>query len=192
MTKNIITTRKGFTLMEILFVVLVIALVVSFALPAIRSVRFDIKNSQAKAALKKFAEARHSYYEASRGGQLTGVCNGIETTKPDKDYVKNLVNQNCSNKAFSGIPGQASDVQEVSQLFACGMLDWKDFVGLPYQFIACSTGSPCTPDQIGGSRVYVKAVGLAGSGDKYQWTDANSYYLYVTTSDMQVREAHED
>ena len=40
--------------MEILFVLLVIALVVSFAVPAIRSVRYDVYNSRAKAALKNW------------------------------------------------------------------------------------------------------------------------------------------
>ena len=62
--------------MEILFVLLVIALVVSFAVPAIRSVRYDVYNSRAKAALKKLAEARRSYYQQTKGSDISGGFGG--------------------------------------------------------------------------------------------------------------------
>ena len=47
--------KKGFTLMEILAVLLVIAVVVSMAAPVFRAIRFEVKNSQAKAAASKLA-----------------------------------------------------------------------------------------------------------------------------------------
>ena len=54
---NMLKSKKGFTLMEILAVLLIIAVVLSFAIPAFRSVRFEQRNSSAKAGVKKLSEA---------------------------------------------------------------------------------------------------------------------------------------
>lgn len=86
----------GFTLMELLFVLLVIALVLSFALPAYRSVRYDMRNSSAKAALRKLAEARRSFYQYSKGADVTGEI--------DTDLVRQYAGQGCVSGAASGVP----------------------------------------------------------------------------------------
>ena len=141
--------------MEILFVLLVIALVVSFAVPAIRSVRYDVYNSRAKAALKKLAEARRSYYQQTKGSDISG--------------------------------GFGSDV---SQLFACGFLDWRDFVDLPYNFIMCGTSRPIGSQPCialdGSNMVYAAAMGIQGqAGSKYE---SPSQYFMSIGADMQVRD----
>ena len=78
--------------MEILFVLLVIALVVSFAVPAIRSVRYDVYNSRAKAALKKLGtsksrtlvaeDALYAVKTAKKAGFLTA---GVAETRSADD-----------------------------------------------------------------------------------------------------------
>lgn len=176
------SNKKGFTLMEILFVLLVIALIVSFALPALRSVRYDIRNSRAKAAVKKLAEARRSYYQYMRGGRVqNGAAFNAETTS--------MQNATCTNLRASGKPGSSSDAVAISELFGCGFLNWKDFVGLPYTFYICdldedSGSAPCLA-----TGIYAGAVGNSSAGSKYN--NPSKYYIYVDET-MKVKEHEED
>ncbi len=183
--------KKGFTLIEILFVLLVIALIVSFAAPAYRSVRFDIRNSRAKAALRKLAEARRSFYQQNKGVDL--VLGSF-----DPQNARTWANGTCSQIGATGIPGHITQV-EVSQLFACGFLNWRDFMDLPYTFSICSATSaqavPCvaysTDSEFAGSFVYAGAVAQSAtaSGAKYVTLEdgATTYYMYVRP-DMEVRD----
>ena len=123
---------KGFTLMEILAVMLVIAVIASFALPAFRSVRSEVYYHQAKTAGIKLAEAIRSYYRDSKGflpvlGEISG------------DTVANQA-YTCDRSKLSGIPGQGATVS-IEQLFGCGYLSAKDFAGLPYRFSSGITTS---------------------------------------------------
>lgn len=174
--------KKGFTLMEILFVLLVIALVVSFAVPAIRSVRYDVYNSRAKTALRKLAEARRSYYQQTKGSDIT-------TGSFAASLAGTYAGQTCLDVAASGIPGSRT-TSSVAQLFACGFLDWKDFDGLPYTFYICSLGTtsasaPCKSLDTTNSIVYVGALGNNDAGDKYK--SASNYFMSIGM-DMQVRD----
>lgn len=173
--------KKGFTLMEILFVLLVIALVVSFAVPAIRSVRYDVYNSRAKAALKKLAEARRSYYQQTKGSDISGGFGG--------SVAESYASETCQDVAASGIPGSRTN-SDVSQLFACGFLDWRDFVDLPYNFIMCGTSRPIGSQPCialdGSNTVYAAAMGEQGrAGSKYE---SPSQYFMSIGADMQVRD----
>lgn len=173
--------KKGFTLMEILFVLLVIALVVSFAVPAIRSVRYDVYNSRAKAALKKLAEARRSYYQQTKGSDISGGFSG--------SVAESYASYTCQDVAASGIPGSRTN-SDVSQLFACGFLDWRDFVDLPYNFIMCGTSRPIGSQPCialdGSNTVYAAAMGIQGqAGSKYE---SPSQYFMSIGADMQVRD----
>ncbi len=165
--------KKGFTLMEILFVLLIVALVLSFALPAIRSVRYDIKNSNAKAALKKLAEARRSYYQATKGSDIAAESFSAEN-------AQSYASSSCVNVAASGIPADSRADSNVSQLFACGYLDWRDFDGLPYTFYICgeesSSDDACfVPDSNVTTTVYAGAQGTSASGSKY----GTGYYMSI-------------
>lgn len=164
--------KKGFTLMELLAVLLVIAVVVSMAAPVFRAVRYEIKNSQAKNAAKKMAEAMHSYYQASRGHKVTGCF--TPTTSAGLNVIKTPA-ADCTSPGATGIPASSSRSNvAVSQLFACGYLSYKDFMSLPYEF--CANDAASFPAGWGtapaGSegKVYVVAGGVKadGSGDKYQ------------------------
>lgn len=174
-----IKKKEGFTLMEILFVLLVIALIVSFAVPAFRSVRFDVKNSRAKNALKKLAEARRSFYQSSKGSDI--AASSFVGTEVTSAWGRG---ENCNNPAASGIPASSRSASPVEQLFACGFLDWKDFAGLPYQFTVCplsNTGS--SPCSVIGS--WAGALGTAEAGPKYQ--PGSNYAMYIDKN-MQVRD----
>ena len=167
--------------MEILFVLLVIALVVSFAVPAIRSVRYDVYNSRAKAALKKLAEARRSYYQQTKGSDISGGFGG--------SVAESYASYTCQHVAASGIPGSRTN-SDVSQLFACGFLDWRDFVDLPYNFIMCGTSLPIGSQPCialdGSNMVYAAAMGIQGqAGSKYE---SPSQYFMSIGADMQVRD----
>lgn len=163
--------KKGFTLMELLAVLLVIAVVVSMAAPVFRAVRYEIKNSQAKNAAKKMAEAMHSYYQASRGYKVTGCF--TPTASAGLTVIKTAASA-CTSPGATGIPASAGGSVNVSQLFACGYLSYKDFMSLPYEFCANDTDSfPSgwgTKPSTSVGTVYVLAGGVKadGSGDKYQ------------------------
>ncbi len=176
--------KKGFTLMEVLAVLLVIAVVVSMAMPVLRSIRFDIKNEQAKGATKKLAEAVRSYYQDSRGHWVTGCFVPTDTA----DTTLQTAPGNCVSAAATGIPAKNNaNTQEtpVANLFACGYLAPKDFAGIPYKF--CAHGAdPASLCQAGSSvvheGVYAVAWGAsAAAGEKYG-TTANcpsKSYIYV-------------
>lgn len=139
MQKNLYN-RLGFTLVEMLFVLLLIALLISFALPAFRAVRFDIKNSRTQNALAKLAEARLSFYQSTKGWDIATV----ENHSPDLafsftgDEVKGFAAEICDSPSLSGKPSHGeSSIKSVKELFACGFLDWHDFVDLPYTFYIC-------------------------------------------------------
>lgn len=175
----------GFTLMELLFVLLVIALVLSFALPAYRSVRYDMRNSSAKAALRKLAEARRSFYQYSKGADVTGEI--------DTDLVRQYAGQGCVSGAASGVPAGARDSSEVGQLFACKFLDWKDFAKLPYVFTICdgstiAAGSVCA---LLGTGIYAVAAPTTAAGHKYtHQKNGTLYYMYIG-QDMLVKDTLE-
>lgn len=165
--------KKGFTLMELLAVLLVIAVVVSMAAPVFRAVRYEIKNSQAKNAAKKVAEAMHSYYQASRGHKVTGCF--TPTAASGLTLIKTAASA-CTSPGAEGVPAyrKSTESVDVSQLFACGYLSYKDFMSLPYEFCTNDTNSfpsdwGATPSDTVG-KVYVLAGGVKadGSGDKYQ------------------------
>lgn len=173
----------GFTLMEILFVLLVIALIISFAVPAFRTVRFDVKNARAQAALKKLAEARHSFYQYSKGADVKGSFVG--------DGAKDLAKpEECTEGMPSGIPGKERASVEVGQLFACGFLNWKDFAGVPYTFQVCPLSGD-TDCAVPGSLAVAQAQSAVAAGAKYVEVVKNNvtspYYIYVG-KDMQVKD----
>ena len=161
--------KKGFTMMEVLVVGALLALVMSFAMPAFRAVRFDMKQSQAKAATKKLAEAMRSYYQVSRGGTIEACFTGGD--------VDTLAGGNCVNPAATGIPQSTTPAALASaeQLFACGFLMAKDFRGLPYRFCTYRPNELTAPTEVT-EPIYAIGQGSgAAAGAKYN----NNNYIYV-------------
>ena len=176
--------------MEILAVLLVIAVVVSMAVPVFRTVRYEIRNSQAKKAAKELAEAMRTYYQVSRGLGVKQTC-----FTPSSGGQSIVTATTCNSVAAEGIPYQNSNVTEsnradVNQLFACGYAPYKDFLRVPYEFCTCNLSgggqsSSCQIDET--TNPYVVVRGASGAGDKYTKDD---YYIYVDGA-MQVLESEE-
>ena len=180
---KIFSNRRGFTLMEIVFVILVIALIVSFALPAFRKVRYDIRNSRAKAALVKLAQARRSFYQTTKGWDVyewAGSGGTPGTNYFDGTMARNYAAGTCAsdNPALTGIPPSSTGGRkEVSQLFACGFLDWRDFEDIPYRFYICSlentVAAPCNVQGYAGARGLNSETAGKYADDSY-WMNVNS------------------
>ncbi len=190
--------KKGFTLMEILAVLLVIAVVASMAVPVFRSVRYEMKNGQAKAAAKKMAEAMRSYYQVSRGLGIKQECFTPTTTTGSQVVL--AASSVCQSPTSDGIPYQNSTVNDssrpsVNQLFACGYLSYKDFLNLPYEMCVCnpvagsSQPSKCQVAKATGTNTpFVVFRGVSGAGDRYTKSD---YYIYVDQG-MQARDSEDE
>lgn len=169
--------------MEILAVLLVIAVVVSMAVPVLRSVRYEVKNGQAKNAAHKLAQAVRTYYQVSRGGVPRGQS---FTPTADSDIVLAAPSA-CVAPSETGIPLQKTTGSvEIKQLFACGYLSFKDFVSLPYTFTVCDPrpgqvpNDTCKLSEATGTNTPIVVVkGVDGAGDKYKNAD---YYIYVDQS----------
>lgn len=193
---DLINTKKGFTLMEILAVLLVLAVIASAAAPVFRSVRYEIRNAQAKSAVKKLAEASRSYYQASRGSSRV-FGGGFNAQNVNFSAAR------CGDQMATGIPGQSvtssssSGVSSAADLFACGFLTEKDFVGLPYTFVICNPGRPSDNSQCAAvvslknaSQPYAVAWGsgekLAGSKYYGDGSSQDNKYIMYVGSDMRV------
>ncbi len=166
--------------MEVLFVLLVIALVLSFALPAFRAVRYDVYNSRAKDALAKLAEARRSFYQFNKGVDIKSQ-GGEDISYFMASSARTYASQACSNLAASGIPSNSHPDAPVSQLFSCGFLDWHDFEGLPYTFYICDMNQALGFEPCNATGRYAGARGNGESaGSKY--STAANYSMYVSST----------
>ena len=162
--------KQGFTLMEVLAVLLVIAVVASLTAPVFRAARYEIKHSQAKLALKKLHEAKQRYYQMSRGVAIEACFSGADTD------VISAAPSTCSDPGATGIPAKYYSRRarnSANDLFACGLLEAKDFAGLPYQF--CTYRSSEIPSLVS-DLSHTFAYGLEGAGAKYQ---LNKGFLYI-------------
>lgn len=122
--------KQGFTLMEILAVLLVLAVIASFAAPMVRRVRDEVRYQQARSAALKMADAIRSYYQNTKGYYPEGCIGPTPCTS-----AETAAGQTCSNVAATGIPSTATTKSvSIAQLFACDYLNAKDFAGLPYSF----------------------------------------------------------
>ena len=108
--------KRGFTLMEILAVLLVIAVVTTFAVPVVKSIRVEIQYKQAQAAAKEMMEAIRSYYADSKGYlAVNGEIQGTNLTG------NSSLENSCVNPGQNGIPASNNNSQQSTfELFNCG------------------------------------------------------------------------
>ncbi len=190
--------KKGFTLMEMLAVLLAIAIIASFAVPAYRAVRYEIYYQRAKSAALKMGEAIRSYYQDSQGYLVSGSFTGITDAEGEDQTVEAIVSNtsvSCDNPAATGIP--LSDTSEtvfsdVAQLFKCGYLNAKDFVGLPYRFTACNpvsttSDTDCAPSN--SKKGLVQVSGLETAGKKFYKPDGSTVEpAFSVKRDLTIKE----
>ncbi|MBE6421197.1 MAG: prepilin-type N-terminal cleavage/methylation domain-containing protein [Elusimicrobiaceae bacterium] len=181
--------KKGFTLMEMLAVVMVVAVIVSMSVPVFRTVRYEMKNSQAKAAAKKLAESMRSFYQSSRGRLVESACFNPTDTTGNQLILTQA--SDCNLDSATGIPNKnVTTAADLEQLFACGYLSFKDFASLPYHFCTCNpTLSPsgqssfCSVSEFTSTvKPYVVAYGAGkAAGSKFNNNDkaVGGYHIYV-------------
>lgn len=177
--------KSGFTLMEILAVLLVLAVIASLAFPGVRAARFEIKNSQAKTAAKKLLVAINGYRQASGGGQVTFPAGGFTGT----------FDTSCRAPLATGIPGAAAGEVSVLQLAPCGFLSPKDFQALHYRFFYGSTIPTEVADAITDKKGSIALMAIAKdakAGPKfYNANGVVKYAIYIDDRN-QIKEYEAD
>ncbi len=135
--------KKGFTLMEILAVLLVLAVIASFAIPVVKSFMDEVNYRKAQVAASKLAEAVRTFYRESKGYKIGGA--GVDDTFVGMDVV--TFKGECTSPALSGVPAfeltSSPGGMGVEQLFLCEYLPAKDFAGLKYKFEVRSVSETC-------------------------------------------------
>ncbi len=135
--------KKGFTLMEVLAVLLVIAVVASFAIPVVESVVEEMNYRKAQVAAAKLSEAVRTFYRESKGHKIGS--GGINDSFLGMDAIN--FRGSCNSPALTGVPAfEASSGGDVGveQLFLCEYLSAKDFAGLNYQFTVLQSSADGT------------------------------------------------
>lgn len=150
--------KRGFTLMEILAVILVIAVVASFAVPVYSAIRAEVRHQKAQSAGLKMGEAIRAFYQDSKGFLIYPPAGSTGMTGAQ---IAALADGTCQNPASYGIPSAylSEATPDMRQLFYCGYLSKKDFIGLPYTFI------PNTTDPHEG--ILLTVTGTDDAGRKY-------------------------
>ena len=134
--------KKGFTLMEVLAVILILAVIGGFAVPAFRSIRADIQARRARTAVQLLRDATlqmraHTGVDlAYDNPDLDQESTSFNPSDPDATAI--LYAADCQEQTATGIPparlAAAQAPLAISNLFACGYLNPKDFKGLPFEF----------------------------------------------------------
>ncbi len=167
--------KRGFTLMEVLAVLMLLAVVASLSIPGIRAVRYEIKNGQAKVAAKKMVEGIKYFRQMTRGGTV----NSFGSDGFDPNSLENIEEEECEGGMNTGIPGREISVG-IRQLFACGYLSPKDFRGVPYKFyyvaIPSSPDAPAIPADKQQGDIVLMVLGQDGAGPRYAH---DKYAIYI-------------
>ena len=170
--------KRGFTLMEVLAVLLLLAVVVTLAVPGIRAARLTMMNSQSRAAAKKLSDAITRFRADNRGQAISYTSTDLRT------YATTT---NCT--ASTGIPGSTGSSVDLGQLFACGYLSRRDFERVPFHFAynpsgvtsadltSASTTCALNKLDIKGTLTLVFYGNSAVENSKY--ADCSKYLIYV-------------
>lgn len=177
---------KGFTLMEILAVLLVIAVIASFAVPLIQSVRRDVRLQKAKAAGIELAEAVRSFYTDTKGCLATTDDNSFQGAQTAPAEVGACP---ATHPIKTGIPPGNGICSETNAriVFACDYISSKMFVDLPYEFKIYDPRAEASSQlDSEGNKVYKFITG------KESVSAAEKPRCFTVFRDMQVKDGEYD
>ncbi len=128
--------RKGFTLVEIMIVVAIVALLAAIAIPGLLRARVNANESAAQSTLKTLATACESYASANNGNYPTAIADLTGAIPP-------YMNQDYTAAASNGYD------------FACGTLDLAGYTCTATPTGCIKTGQPSGT----GTRTYTISTG---------------------------------
>jgi prepilin-type N-terminal cleavage/methylation domain-containing protein len=129
--------RKGFTLVEIMIVVAIIALLAAIAIPNLLRARVNANESNAQATLRTISTACESYAAANNGNYPTAMTDLTGATPP-------YLNEDYTAAARQGYN------------FACGTMDASGY--------SC-TATPVTCNTTGTKTFTITTGGVLASAD---------------------------
>lgn len=127
--------RKGFTLMEIMVVVVIIGILAAISIPNLIGYARDGRNDRAKATLSRIAQG---YKNFRNDFPWMGVASAVALTKQTLNEDFNT--QSCN---LTSLIGSNTSVNP-SVLIECSYLENIDYEGLRYHFYIGDGGGNCS------------------------------------------------
>lgn len=122
-----ISTRSGFTLIEVLVAIAIIGLLAALILPAVQSAREAARQTECRSHLKQLALALHTYHDVHRVLPLNYGADGYSAFSRGASWLAMILPQIEQTNLYNRIqfeeplahPGNQLAAREIVPLFAC-------------------------------------------------------------------------
>lgn len=109
--------KKGFTLLELIIVVIIIGILVGIALPRFMGVAEKARAAEGLSILGALRSSQIRYYAQSAGGAYTATCNDLDTPIASFTARKWFNDPSCPGSAT----GNIVTIQRTSGLYTLGI-----------------------------------------------------------------------